>query len=183
VKGLAERTRNGEGSPGTEREERLAVIAKLLNSSWLFSRRKQQLRRTKDDDRRIQRRISTESRPTKSRTLRSTATAELRRGCTILSSLDNTLLSVLYPGIKVAERHVPTEPLDDFEESQVENTLAKLTWRGVHYKLVGASGSAKKGKFYFVDQAHSRSIAERFQHWAAGCDRLLRDPTSHPAKS
>jgi len=31
--------------------------------------------------------------------------------------------------------------------------------------LVGASGSAKKGKFYFVDQEHSRAIAERFQHW------------------
>jgi len=30
---------------------------------------------------------------------------------------------------------------------------------------VGASGSAKKGKFYFVDQEHSRAIAERFQHW------------------
>ena len=36
---------------------------------------------------------------------------------------------------------------------------------GIHYKLVGASGSAKKGKFYFVDQEHSRAIAERFQHW------------------
>ena len=30
---------------------------------------------------------------------------------------------------------------------------------------MGASGSAKKGKFYFVDQEHSRAIAERFQHW------------------
>ena len=48
---------------------------------------------------------------------------------------------------------------------QVENSLAKLVWKGTHYKLVGASGSAKKGKFYFVDHEHSRPIAERFQHW------------------
>src|SRR5580698_5601032 len=79
--------------------------------------------------------------------------------------LQNTLLSVLYPGIKVASVNVPAEPLDDYEESQVENALARLVWNGVHYKLVGASGSAKKGKFYFVDHEHSRVIAERFQHW------------------
>jgi len=79
--------------------------------------------------------------------------------------LKNTLLSVLYPGIKVASVYVPAEPLDDYEESQVENALARLVWNGIHYKLVGASGSAKKGKFYFVDREHSRAIAERFQHW------------------
>lgn len=82
-----------------------------------------------------------------------------------LEPLKNTLLSVLYPGIKVASVNVPTEVLDDFEEAQVENALARLVWNGVHYKLVGASGSAKKGKFYFVDRAHSHVIAKRFQHW------------------
>src|SRR5437879_3161189 len=82
-----------------------------------------------------------------------------------LDPLQNTLLSVLYPGIKIASVNVPAEPLDDYEEAQVENALARLVWNGVHYKLVGASGSAKKGKFYFVDQQHSRVIAERFQHW------------------
>ena len=46
----------------------------------------------------------------------------------------------------------------------------KTAWRafnygGVEYKLVGASGSAKDGKFYFVDHAHAGQIAERFQHW------------------
>ena len=82
-----------------------------------------------------------------------------------LEPLENTLLSVLYPGIKVASVNVPAELLDDYEESQVENALARLVFKGVHYKLVGASGSAKKGKFYFVDQEHSRAIAERFQHW------------------
>jgi hypothetical protein len=82
-----------------------------------------------------------------------------------LEPLKNTLLSVLYPGIKVASVNVPAEPLDDYEEAQVENALARLVWNGVHYKLAGASGSAKKGKFYFVDREHSRAIAERFQHW------------------
>jgi hypothetical protein len=82
-----------------------------------------------------------------------------------LDPLENTLLSVLYPGVKVASVNVPVEPLDEYEESKVENALANLVWRGIHYKLVGASGSAKKGKFYFVDQEHSRPIAERFQYW------------------
>ncbi len=82
-----------------------------------------------------------------------------------LEPLKNTLLSVLYPGIKVASVNVPAEPLDDYEEAQVENALARLVWNGTHYKLVGASGSAKKGKFYFVDREHSGAIAERFQHW------------------
>ena len=82
-----------------------------------------------------------------------------------LDPLENTLLSVLYPSVRVASVNVPVEPLDEYEESKVENALAKLVWRGIHYKLVGASGSAKKGKFYFVDQEHSRPIAERFQHW------------------
>jgi hypothetical protein len=31
-------------------------------------------------------------------------------------------------------------------------------------QAIGA-GSAKKGKFYFVDREQSRAIAERFQHW------------------
>src|SRR5207245_633818 len=65
-----------------------------------------------------------------------------------LDPLENTLLSVLYPGVKVASVNVPVEPLDEYEESKVENALAKLVWRGIHYKLVGASGSAKKGYYY-----------------------------------
>jgi hypothetical protein len=82
-----------------------------------------------------------------------------------LEPLKNTLLSVLYPGIRVASVTVPTEPLDDYEEGQVENALARLVWNGIHYKLVGASGSAKNGKFCFVDREHSGGIADRFQHW------------------
>jgi len=39
--------------------------------------------------------------------------------------------------------------------------LAQARWNGIHYKLVGAA-ALKEGKFYFVDQEHSRAIAERF---------------------
>jgi hypothetical protein len=59
---------------------------------------------------------------------------------------------------------VPAE-LTPYEQSVVENRMAQLSFGGVEYKLVGASGSAKDGKFYFVDQPHAKPIAERFQHW------------------
>ncbi len=81
------------------------------------------------------------------------------------TTLENTLLNALYPGINVAVVNVPTEPLDAYEESQVENAMANLKFKNTPYKLVGASGSSKDGKFYFVDKDHSHAIAERFQHW------------------
>ena len=81
------------------------------------------------------------------------------------TTLENTLLHALYPGIRVAVVNVPGEPLDPYEESQVENAMAGLSFRNVNYQLVGASGSSKDGKFYFVDREHAPAIAERFQHW------------------
>ena len=42
------------------------------------------------------------------------------------TTLENTLLNALYPEIKVAVVNVPTEPLDAYEESQVENAMAKI---------------------------------------------------------
>jgi hypothetical protein len=81
------------------------------------------------------------------------------------TTLENTLLNALYPGIRVAVVNVPTEPLDAYEESQVENAMANLRFKNTPYKLVGASGSSKDGKFYFADKDHSHAIAERFQHW------------------
>src|SRR6266852_3064393 len=81
------------------------------------------------------------------------------------TTLENTLLNALYPGIKVAVVNVPKEPLDAYEESLVENAMANLKFKNNQYKLVGASGSSKDGKFYFVDGDHSQSIAARFQHW------------------
>ena len=79
-------------------------------------------------------------------------------------TLEGKLLAQVYPGILVARVSVPHE-LTPYEQSVVENRMAKLNYGGVEYKLAGASGSAKDGKFYFVDQAHAKQIAERFQHW------------------
>jgi hypothetical protein len=81
------------------------------------------------------------------------------------STLENTLLQFLYPGIRVATVNVPLEPLDDWEEMQVETAMQNLVVDNIRYKLVGASGSSKKGKFYFVDYEHADAIAKRFQNW------------------
>ena len=36
---------------------------------------------------------------------------------------------------------------------------------GVEYRLIGASGSAKNGKYYAVNKEFEKPIAERFQQW------------------
>jgi hypothetical protein len=95
------------------------------------------------------------------------ATGEVTRKASKLGrkdTLEGKLLAQLYPGIRVARVSVPAE-LTPYEQSVVENRMAQLSFGGVEYKLVGASGSAKDGKFYFVDQPHAKPIAERFQHW------------------
>lgn len=79
-------------------------------------------------------------------------------------TLQGKLLGQLYPGIRVARVSVPHE-LTPYEQSVVENSMTNLHHGGVDYRLVGASSSAKDGKFYFVDKAHAGPIAERFQHW------------------
>ena len=81
------------------------------------------------------------------------------------SQLENTLLEALYPGIQVATVDVPRQQLDNFEQARVEQTLTKLAYDGVKYRLIGASASAKLGKYYAVDVAHERPIAERFRNW------------------
>lgn len=79
-------------------------------------------------------------------------------------TLQGKLLGQLYPGIRVARVSVPHQ-LTPYEQSLVENSMTNVHHGGVDYRLVGASGSAKDGKFYFVDKAHAGPIAERFQHW------------------
>jgi hypothetical protein len=81
------------------------------------------------------------------------------------SQLENTLLEALYLGIQVATVDVPRQQLDNFEQARVEQTLTKLAYDGVQYRLIGASASAKLGKYYAVDVAHERPIAERFRNW------------------
>jgi hypothetical protein len=79
--------------------------------------------------------------------------------------LDNTLVAALYPDIRLATVSVPLEPLDSYQQAKVEKSLAKLQINGVPYRLIGASGSAKNGKYYCCDAPHERTVAERFQHW------------------
>lgn len=80
-------------------------------------------------------------------------------------TLENTLLQALYPEIKVAVANVPTGFLDGFEESAVMNALVRIQSNGTDYRLIGASGSAKEGKFYLVDADHEQAIRERYQSW------------------
>ena len=79
--------------------------------------------------------------------------------------LDGTVLHALYPTIKVALVTVPTEPLEEYEETRLASQLAVLEHDGVAYHMIGASSSAKNGKFYFVDEGHSKQIANRFAKW------------------
>jgi hypothetical protein len=79
------------------------------------------------------------------------------------ATLENTLLQSLFPGIRVATVDVPQEPLGSFEQALIEQALVKIEFDGVRYNLVGATGSAKNGKFYAVDAAYEKKVAERFR--------------------
>lgn len=81
------------------------------------------------------------------------------------SWLDHTLLGAMYPNIHVALVSVPTEPLDDCEEARVADRMTSVSHNGIAYKMVGASGSAKNGKYYYCDAQHEPLIAKRFQQW------------------
>ena len=81
------------------------------------------------------------------------------------SWLDRTVLGTMYPNIHVALVSVPTEPLDDCEEAAVANAMTRVHHNGIAYRMVGASGSAKHGKYYYCDAAHEPLIAKRFQQW------------------
>ena len=79
-------------------------------------------------------------------------------------TLTNTLLERFCPGIRVATVDVPTEPLDACEQAIVEQALTRVAFDGIRYSLVGASGSAKKGKFYAVESHYEKRLAERFRY-------------------
>jgi hypothetical protein len=82
------------------------------------------------------------------------------------SQLENTLLQADYPDIRVATIDIPQQQLDQYQQSMVEHSLAKqIVYDGVEYVLVGASASAKNGKYYAVDAAHAKAIAQRFRYW------------------
>jgi hypothetical protein len=79
--------------------------------------------------------------------------------------LNNTLLEALCPGVKVASVSVTPEPLDQVERAKVESTLSRFALDGTEYRLIGASGSAKNGKYYAVDARYERPLAARFSDW------------------
>ena len=78
------------------------------------------------------------------------------------AQLNNTLLEALCPGIRVASVTVTPEPLDQVERARVESALSRFNVEGVDYRLIGASGSAKNGKYYAVDARYERPLATRF---------------------
>src|SRR4030095_3486853 len=81
------------------------------------------------------------------------------------AQLHNTLLQGLFPDIRVARLNVPGGVLDESHQALVERTMKHVNVDGVEFKLVGASGSAKDGKFYAVEAKYERAIAERFLNW------------------
>lgn len=88
-----------------------------------------------------------------------------RAGVSLDSWLDNTLIGTLYPNIKIALVTVPCDPLEFWEASAIRNCMVALLHNGVQYRMIGASGSAKNGRFYFADVDHAPVIKERFQRW------------------
>ena len=79
--------------------------------------------------------------------------------------LENTLLEGLYPGIRVARLNVPPGKLEDHQENEVQRCMRAFDFEGVRFKLIGASASAKSGKFYAVDERYESAIADRFRKW------------------
>ena len=80
--------------------------------------------------------------------------------------LENTLLQADYPDIRVATIDIPQQQLDQHQQAMVEHSLGRrIVFDGVEYRLVGASASAKDGKYYAVDIAHEKTVAERFRRW------------------
>lgn len=100
--------------------------------------------------------------------LKVTKEGNIERKMTDLSpqaQLNNTLLEALCPGIRVASVTVTPEPLDQVERARVESALSRFNVEGVDYRLIGASGSAKSGKYYAVDARYERPLAARFADW------------------
>jgi len=79
--------------------------------------------------------------------------------------LDMTLFAVLYPNARLATVTVPTGYLSLTDEQTVMNAMASVVHEGVKYRLIGASGSAKEGRFYLIDEQHFHLLAARFQNW------------------
>ena len=84
-------------------------------------------------------------------------------------------------------RHVPQrqgrnrqrsdgEPSKTTRKQRSHATLTGVRHNGVHYKMVGASGSAKNGKCYFCGCRSRAPARETLRDVAGSCDHLLRYP-------
>src|SRR6202046_1018619 len=67
------------------------------------------------------------------------------------AALKNTLLFAIHPEICVLSMQVPGGLLDAYEQARISQVLMPMRYEGREYCLMGASGSAKDGKFYAVD--------------------------------
>ncbi len=80
--------------------------------------------------------------------------------------LRTTLLGHIYPGIKVALVSIPAgEALEIDEQEVVKDKLRDIKHKGVDYQMVGASGSAKNGKYYYASKEYAPDLAKRYQKW------------------
>jgi hypothetical protein len=75
------------------------------------------------------------------------------------------LVGRLFPGVRLAQVKVPTRLSDD-EKLCIQNTMDSLVWDGVPYAIIGGTGGAKDGKFYFAERAYSGAIGKQYQNWA-----------------
>ena len=91
------------------------------------------------------------------------------------SQLENTLVQADYPDIRVATIDIPQQQLDQYQQAMVEHSLSKrIMYDGVEYSLVGASASAKNGKYYAVDAARQNDRAA-LSILARSCDDVFRN--------
>ena len=79
--------------------------------------------------------------------------------------LNGTVLGERYPGIKVAILTVPTDAVEWGERAVVQDRMCSIQHDGIKYCMVGASGSAKNGKFYYADTTHAPALRARFLAW------------------
>jgi hypothetical protein len=70
----------------------------------------------------------------------------------------------LFPGIKLAQVKVP-DNMNEEEEAVVRTSMARITWNGVRYGLVGGTGGAKDGKFYYAEAQYIKALKDQYQDW------------------
>jgi hypothetical protein len=94
--------------------------------------------------------------------------------------LEGTILGALYPDIKLMLLTIPT-CADHVEKAAVQDKMCCITWPaegGTRFKMIGGSGSAKNGKFYFADEKNAAKVKERFLNWPEAAVTYLGINTS-----